>query len=321
MMNDIFADLVAEGRVCVYLDDILIFTVDLAEHQQTMEEVLQCLREHKLFLKPEKCKFECQKIEYLGLIISEGRIEMDPVKVSRVAEWPRPNSKKEVQQFVGFVNFYWHFIKDYSTIARPLFDLIGNIDFRWGEEQEKAFLELKQRVTSALILVLLDDSKPFQLEVDSSNVATRAVLSQQSESDGKWHPIAFYSKALSTVKQNYNIYDKEMLAIVHALEEWQQARYAVMKGRPWRWQWRQLQCNATKTRIVHGLHLRRNDCGRSREGYNYGDPKAEYGVEIGGLHHGDGEQIKGYQGQLHMQHGMEITGWDPILSFQNLCSR
>ena len=103
---------------------------------------------------------------------------MDPVKVGGVAEWPRLNSKKEVQQFVGFVNFYQHFIKDYSTIARPLFDLMGNVDFRWGEEQERAFAELKERVTSAPILALLDDNKPFRLEADSSDVATRAVLSQ-----------------------------------------------------------------------------------------------------------------------------------------------
>ena len=220
MMNDIFADLVTECRVCVYLDDILIFTVDLAEHRQTMADVLQCLREHKLFLKLEKCEFERQKIEYLGLIISKGKIEMDPVKIGGVAEWPRPNSKKEVQQFIGFVNFYQRFIKDYSTITRPLFDLMGNVDFKWGEGQERAFLELKQKVTSAPILTLPDDSKPFQLEADSSDVATRAVLSQQSESDGKWHPIAFYSKALSAVEWNYNIYDKEMLAIICALEEW-----------------------------------------------------------------------------------------------------
>ena len=161
MMNDIFADLVAEGRVCIYLDDILIFTADLAEHRRMTEDVLQCLQEHKLFLKPEKCEFEHQKIEYLRLIISEGKIEMDPVKVGGVAEWPRPSSKKEVQQFVGFVNFYRRFIKDYSTIASPLFDLTGNVDFRWGEEQEKAFLELKEKVTSAPILALLDEGKPF----------------------------------------------------------------------------------------------------------------------------------------------------------------
>ena len=220
MMNNIFADLVAEGKVCVYLDNILIFMADMAEHWRTTEEVLQWLWEHKLFLKPEKCEFECQRIEYLRLIISKGRIEIDPMKVGRVAEWPRPNLKKEVQQFVGFVNFYWCFVKDYSTIARPLFNLIGNIDFRWGEEQEKAFLELKGRITSAPILALPDKGKLFQLEVDSSNVATRAVLSQQSESDGKWHPVAFYSKALSAVKRNYDIYDKEMLAIIHTLEEW-----------------------------------------------------------------------------------------------------
>lgn len=145
---------------------------------------------------------------------------MDLVKVSGVVEWPCPKSKKEVQQFVGFVNFYWRFIRDYSAITQPLFDLTGNIEFRWGEEQEQAFKNLKDKVMSAPVLALPDNAKPFQLEADSSNVATGAVLSQLSESDSKWHLVAFYSKSLSMVEWNYNIYDKEMLAIIHALEEW-----------------------------------------------------------------------------------------------------
>ena len=106
MMNNIFQDMKAEGVVCICLDNILIFTKTLLEHQEIMWRVLEHLWEHKLYLKPEKCEFEWKWIEYLGVLMLEGLVEMDPVKVSGVAEWSVPWNKKEVQSFVGFVNFY-----------------------------------------------------------------------------------------------------------------------------------------------------------------------------------------------------------------------
>jgi hypothetical protein len=106
MMNKIFQDLITEGVVSVYLDDILIFTNLLEEHCRITCLVLNCMCEHKLYLWPEKCEFEKTKIEYLGIIISHNKVEMDPVKIAGVADWLTPSSKKEVQSFVGFVNFY-----------------------------------------------------------------------------------------------------------------------------------------------------------------------------------------------------------------------
>jgi hypothetical protein len=220
MMNDIFADLIAEGQVCVYLDDISIFSCDLREHRHITCLVMERLHKHKLFLKPEKCKFEKHRIKYLGVVISEGQVEMDPVKVAGVAEWPTPAMKKELQQFLGFTNFYQCFILDYSHIAQPLYVLTGKTDFKWGEEQDSVFRALKECITSALVLSLVDDTKPFHVQVDSSDVATGTVLSQQSEVDSKWHPVAYLSMSLSVVKRNYEIHDKEMLAIICGLEEW-----------------------------------------------------------------------------------------------------
>jgi len=130
MMNDIFTDMILEGMVVVYLDDILIFTKDLEEHHRITHWVLGSLAEHQLYLRPEKCEFEKTRIEYLGLIISENRVEMDPVKVAGVAEWPEPSNKWEVQSFLGFANFYCRFIKDFSHHARPLFNLTKN-EQRW----------------------------------------------------------------------------------------------------------------------------------------------------------------------------------------------
>ena len=221
MMNDIFHDLIMEGVVVIYLDDILIFTKTLQEHRRVTRLVLARLRQHQLFLKHEKCEFEKEKIEYLGLIISHGQVEMDPVKVAGVAEWPVPKTRKEVQSFLGFVNFYRRFIADFSHYARPLFDLTKkDSSWSWSSPEQEAFEMLKAAVTSAPILMFPQDHLPYRVEADSSDFATGAVLSQQSPADGKWHPVAFYSKSLSPVERNYEIHDKEMLAVVRALEEW-----------------------------------------------------------------------------------------------------
>jgi hypothetical protein len=106
MMNEIFQDLITEGVVSMYLDDILIFTNSLEEHWRIICLVLDRMCEHKLYLWPEECEFEKVRIEYLGIIISHNKVEMDPVKITGVADWPTPSNKKEVQSFVGFVNFY-----------------------------------------------------------------------------------------------------------------------------------------------------------------------------------------------------------------------
>jgi hypothetical protein len=106
MMNKIFQDLITEGVVSVYLDDILIFANSMEEHRRITRLVLDCIRKHKLYLQPEKCEFEQTRIEYLGIIISHNKVEMDLVKIAGVVDWPTPSNKKEVQSFVGFVNFY-----------------------------------------------------------------------------------------------------------------------------------------------------------------------------------------------------------------------
>jgi hypothetical protein len=135
MMNEIFQDPITEGVVSVYLDDILIFTNSLEEHRRITCLVLDRMREHKLYLRPEKCEFEFEKvrIEYLGVIISHNKVEMDPVKIAGVADWPTPSNKKEVQSFVGFVNFYRRFIPGFSHHAHASFDLtMKDVKFIWA---------------------------------------------------------------------------------------------------------------------------------------------------------------------------------------------
>jgi hypothetical protein len=123
LMNEIFQDLITEGVVVVYLDNILVFTETVKEHWQVTRWVLELLSKHKLFLKLDNCEFEKTKVEYFGIIISHNLVEMDPVKVAGIADWPALTSKKEVQSFLGFTNFYRKFKQDFSHHARPLFNL------------------------------------------------------------------------------------------------------------------------------------------------------------------------------------------------------
>ena len=106
MMNEILKEEIASGTVSVYMDDILIFGKDRADHRRQVCRVLDVLRQHKLYLKLEKCEFETQETEYLGMIISEGNVSMDPVKVQGIIDWPTLNCKKDIQRFLGFCNFY-----------------------------------------------------------------------------------------------------------------------------------------------------------------------------------------------------------------------
>ncbi|SJL11766.1 uncharacterized protein ARMOST_15175 [Armillaria ostoyae] len=218
MMNDIFKDLISERKVTIYLDDILIFTKDLDEHRRIVRRVLQKLRENKLFLKAKKCEFEVLQTEYLGVIISEGQVRMDPIKLAGIAEWPTPTKKKELQSFLGFTNFYRKFIKNYSKVVRTLTQLTGNAEWTWGAAQNQAFQQLKKQMAEDVILAIPNGTGRFRVEADASNGAIGAVLSQEQE--GKWRPVAFMSKALTATERNYEIYDKELLAIMLALSEW-----------------------------------------------------------------------------------------------------
>ena len=221
MMNNIFEDLIRAGKVMVYLDDILIFGNDKKEHRKLVHEVLQRLEDNDLFAKAEKCLFEQDKLAYLGMIISKNHVEMDPAKVTGVTEWPVPTKVKHVQAFLGFANFYRRFIKDFAKITKPLTTLTKKDQpWVWGTEQQKAFDDLKKAFTSAPILRIPDDVNPFRLSTDASDFAIGSVLSQLDPEDNLYHPVAFHSKSLNVHERNYEIYDKEMLAIIRGLEEY-----------------------------------------------------------------------------------------------------
>ncbi len=143
---------------------------------------------------------------------------MDPVKIAGIAEWPMPTKKRELQLFLGFTNFYRKFIKNYSKVVKALTQLTGLTAWTWGKPQEDAFKELKRRMAENVILAIPNDDDPFRVEANASEGAVGAVLSQQQ--NRVWRPVVFMSKSLSTTERNYEIYDKELLAIMLALSEW-----------------------------------------------------------------------------------------------------
>ncbi len=220
LINDVLRDML--GRfVFVYLDDILIFSQSQAEHVQHVRQVLHRLLENRLFVKAEKCEFHASTVTFLGHIIARGQVRMDPEKVRAVLDWPRPDTRKQLQRFLGFANFYRRFIRNYSRTAAPLTALTSPArPFHWSSEAEGAFLDLKKRFTSAPILINPDSSRQFVVEVDASDVGVGAVLSQRSPEDNKLHPCAFLSHRLSPTERNYDVGNRELLAVKMALEEW-----------------------------------------------------------------------------------------------------
>ncbi len=185
MMNQIFKDIqlrfLTKGtRIIVYMDDILIATSTTStDHTAAIHAVLDLLREHDLYLKPEKCVWEATSIDYLGVILEKGMTRMDPTKILGIKDWPLPKMVMDVRSFLGFCNFYRAFIRGFTDIARPLNQLTKKEQvWEWTERQQRAFDALRTRVTEEPVLSQPELDKPFELEVDASGFALGAVLLQ-----------------------------------------------------------------------------------------------------------------------------------------------
>ncbi len=220
LVNDVLRDMI-NVFVFVYLDDILIFSPSLQVHVQHVRRVLQCILENRLFVKAEKCMFHSRSVTFLGSVVSAEGISMDPDKVRAVIEWPVPDSRIALQRFLGFANFYRRFIRNFSQVAAPLTALTSvRSHFTWSEVAQNAFDHLKRLFTSAPILITPDPTRQFIVEVDASDVGVGAILSQRSSRDDKVHPCAFFSHRLTSAERNYDVGNRELLAIRLALGEW-----------------------------------------------------------------------------------------------------
>ncbi|KAK3517438.1 hypothetical protein QTP70_010681 [Hemibagrus guttatus] len=206
-------ELVPKGR---------IYSRSMADHQRHVAEVLHQLRDHNLFLKAEKCLFHQPTVQFLGYVIDRSGVRMDEKKVTAVRDWPTPTTVKELQRFLGFANFYRRFIRGYSSVTSPLTNLLRNKPktLVWTPAATHAFQTLKQAFTTAPLLVHPDPELPFIVEVDASTTGVGTVLSQQQGNPWKLHPCAFFSRKLNPAEVNYDIGNRELLAVKLALEEW-----------------------------------------------------------------------------------------------------
>ena len=203
-----------------YIDDVLVFSDDLTSHRKHVELVLQALMDAGLQCDIKKCEFEVTEVGYLGMIISTSGVKMDTAKVEAITKWKEPENVKDVQGFLGFANFYRRFIKGFSRIVQPMVNLTKkDSKWNWSDACQTGFDKLKVAFTTAPVLAHFDPTKQIYVETDASDYVSSGILSQKGN-DGVLHPVAFMSKKHSPTECNYEIYDKELLAIVRCFEDW-----------------------------------------------------------------------------------------------------
>ncbi|SOV04067.1 uncharacterized protein UDID_19529 [Ustilago sp. UG-2017a] len=224
LMNDTFKDMLDRSLI-IYLDDLLICSSTLKQHQEHVLAVLARLRQAGLYAKAEKCQFSTSQTEFLGFVVSDQGVAMDPSKTEVITNWPVPKLVHDVQVFLGFCNFYRKFIPQYSQTAYPLTQLLHkeaqSAPFAWHNDAQHAFEQLCSAFGTDTILRHFDPTRPIIVETDASDFAVAAVLSQSFD-QGARHPITFFSKKLDPAQLNYPIFDKEMFAIVAAFKHWRQ---------------------------------------------------------------------------------------------------
>jgi len=193
-MNDIFKDEIREGWVSIYMDNILIHTENnVAKHQKYIHQILQKLEENDLYLKPEKCAFKQQRIEFLGVVLEGGTIQIDPSKIKGVADWPALRTVKDIQAFLGFIGFYCYFIPNNSNIACPLINLTKKaMPFHWDSPQFKAFKTIKTLMCQKPILRQPHYNTPFFLATDALVYGVGAILSQKGEPNESRQGVYFF---------------------------------------------------------------------------------------------------------------------------------
>ena len=220
MINSIFQELLYEGVLANYMDDFVILAKTMEKLEERMIRFLKIAEKHNLCFKRLKYDFNIEEIPILGVIVEKGQVKMEQEKIKAVEEWKTLTRIKNVESFLGFANFYQQFIQNFSHTAKPLNKLKGKKDWKWEEKHQKGFKKLKENITSQLVLLLPRREGKFRVETDASGHAIGEVLFQ--EQDGKWKPIAFLSRTMQPAERNYEIHDKELLAIMEALIKWRQ---------------------------------------------------------------------------------------------------
>ena len=204
------------GTCLIYIDDVIIFSKTFDEHIVRLHQVLSRLKEANLKLSPAKCKLFRHEVEYLGHVVSQHGVGMDPKKTKAIMEWPTPRNAKEVRGFVGLCSYYRRFVRGFTDIARPLHKLVELDEICWSVECDEAFNTLKKALTSPPILAYPVDVGLFILDTDASGHGLRAVLSQVQ--DDCERTIAYYSRALARAEQQYCVTRRELLSVVESVK-------------------------------------------------------------------------------------------------------
>jgi hypothetical protein len=214
LMNKVFMEYL-DKFVVVFIDDILIFSKNEEEHDEHLRLVLQKLKENQLYAKHNKCEFWLKEVSFLGHIISEGGISVDPSKVKDVLSWNTPQNVSDIRSFLSPAGYYRRFIEGFSKISMPMTELLakGNT-FEWTPRHETSFQELKKRLTTASVLTMPDMEKPFLIYCDASGQGLGCVLMQ----DG--HVVAYASRQLRKHEEKYLAHNLELAVMVHALKIW-----------------------------------------------------------------------------------------------------
>ena len=218
-MNDVLIDYLDDFCIA-YLDDILIYSEDAASHEKHVKLVLERLRAAGLQVDIKKSEFHVTRTKYLGYVLTNKGIEVDPEKVSALHDWLPPTTVTGVKSFLGFTGFYRQFVPEFSRVAKPLIALQSPANpFKWTKECQTSFDQLKESLLRIPSLCHFDPEYDTKLETDASDGVVAGVLSQQHP-DKRWYPVAFYSRVLTGAELNWEIHDKELFAILQAFEKW-----------------------------------------------------------------------------------------------------
>ena len=217
-MDGIFKELI-NSSIIVFIDDLLIYTETFEQHMEVLKFVFSRLRYANLKLKLRKCIFGSREANFLGHIVSKGGIFTDPDKIQAMLKIARPSNIKELQHFIGVINFYRRFLPRLSETQSSLYTLLKKDQaFNWTEDQEHAFQQTKDLLASNNFLGHPDWNKPFVLSTDASSKAAAAVLEQFLDDPKQPRPIAYWSKAFNQTQRNYSASDRELFAMYHAIK-------------------------------------------------------------------------------------------------------
>src|SRR5437764_3524957 len=239
LMHEVLGNLIYT-KAPVYLDDIIIHSKTFEQHLKDIDEVFGKLRDAKLMSKENKCEFCAPEIKFLGHIIGKDGKKVDPDKVEKVRNYPRPENISQLRGFLGLASYYRKFIKDFSKKVKPMTRLLegtkreakkgkwekemrkgirdNELLEKWGEEQKKSYELMKRVLTETSVLIHLNFKKDFILSTDASGYALGAILEQEGD-DGKLHPVGYASKTLTKLEQKYSTTELECYAVVWGIEK------------------------------------------------------------------------------------------------------